>query len=58
MLNINTKQFSIITFLIIFIFFAPHILTTSVAQKREESGVLNIETLLGEPASASGGNFE
>jgi len=54
MFHINTKQFSIII-LLLFIFFVPHISTTSFAQKTEEVSSLNLETLLGETASTSGG---
>ena len=53
MININTKQFPIII-LLIFIFFVPHISTTSFAQKAEETNPLNLETLLGETTSTSG----
>ncbi|MGR3292995.1 MAG: hypothetical protein ACUZ9M_03125 [Candidatus Scalindua sp.] len=53
MLNMNTKQFSIIT-LLLFIFFVSHISTTSFAQKAEDANSLNLETLLGETASTSG----
>jgi len=53
MLNMNTKQFSIIT-LLLFIFFIPHISTTSFAQKAEKTNSLNLEALLGETASTSG----
>ena len=48
MLNINTKQFSIITFLIVYIFFIPHILTPSFAQETEKTSPLDLEALLGE----------
>ncbi len=51
MLNINTKQFSIITFLIVYIFFIPHILTPSLAQETDEASSLDLETLLGETAA-------
>ena len=51
MLNINTKQFSIITLLIVFIFFVPHISPTSFAQKAGEVDSLNLEMLLGETTS-------
>jgi len=53
MLNINTKQFSIIT-LFIFIFFVPYISPTSFAQKAEEVDSLNLETLLGDTTSTPG----
>ena len=53
MLNMNTKQFSIIT-LLLFIFFIPHISTTSFAQKAEEANHLNLETLLDETTSTPG----
>ena len=59
MLNINTKQFSIITFLIVYIFFIPHILTPSLAQETEKSSPMDLEVLLGEttatPREMSGG---
>ena len=53
MFHINTKQFSIIM-LLLFIFFVPHVSTTSFAQKAEEANPLNLETLLGETSSTSG----
>ena len=53
MVNINTKQLSTIT-LLLFIFFVPHIPTTSFAQKAEEANPLNLETLLGGTTSTSG----
>jgi hydroxylamine dehydrogenase len=53
MFDIITKQFSIIT-LLIFIFFVPHIFSTSFAQTAEKTNPLNLETLLGETTSTSG----
>ncbi len=50
MVNINTKQFAIIT-LLLFSFFVPYISTISFAQKAEEANPLNLETLLGETTS-------
>ena len=54
MFRINTKQFSIIT-LLLFSFFVPYVSTISFAQKAEDANPLNLETLLDETASASGG---
>ena len=54
MFHINTKQFTIIT-LLLFSFFVPHISTSSFAQKVEEANPLNLETLLDETTSTSGG---
>ncbi len=48
MLNIDTKHFLFITLTIVFIFSIPHFLTSPFAQKAEEAGPLDIETLLGD----------
>jgi len=48
MLNINTRQFSTITFLIVYSFLMPHILTPSLAQETEKASPMDLETLLGE----------
>ena len=48
MLNIDTKRFLFFTLSIVFLFSIPHFSTSTFAQKAEEAGPLDIETLLGD----------
>ena len=50
MLNIVTKHFLFIILSIVFIFFIPQFSPSALAQKAEEAGPLDIETLLGDTA--------